>query len=132
MGDQSLATPERYPNGDPLHNAASPTMLDIDRDGCEDIVMAKANTLIRSESPLLYLNNGSGQFRPVDPGEMFTGMDWSGIYGVPADVNGDGVIDLVFPQRIVGPDDEYGTDDDSTRFLTLLNTTPPRPVRCEP
>ena len=132
MGDQSLATLERYPNGDPLHNAASPTMLDIDRDGCEDIVMSKSNTLIRSESPLFYLNNGSGQFRPVDPGEMFTGMDWSGIYGVPADVNGDGVIDLVFPQRIVGPDDEYGTDDDSTRFLTLLNTTPPRPVRCEP
>ena len=42
------------------------------------------------------------------------------------------LIDLVFPQRIVGPDDEYGTDDDSTRFLTLLNTTPLRPVRCEP
>ena len=115
-----------------VHERDGPRMLDIDRDGCEDIVMANANTLIRSESPIFYLNNGSGQFRPVDPGEMFTGMDWNGIYSVPADVNGDGVIDLVFPQRIVGPDDEYGTDDDSTRFLTLLNTTPLRPVRCEP
>lgn len=63
---------------------------------------------------------------------MFTSMDWSGIYGVPADVDGDGVIDLVFPQRLIGTDDEWGTDDDSTRLLTLLNTTPPRPVRCEP
>ena len=132
MGDQNSTTPERYPNGDPLHNAARPMMVDIDRDGCEDIVMANANTLIRPESPIFYLNNGSGQFRPVDPDGMFTGMNWSGIYGVPADVNGDGVIDLVFPQRILGPDDEYGTEDDSTRFLTLLNTTSAGPVRCRP
>ena len=132
MGDQSRTTPERYPNGDGLHNAARPRMLDIDRDGCEDIVMANANTLIRPESPIFYLNNGSGQFQPVDPGEMFTGMDWLGIFSAPADVNGDGVIDLVFPQRILGPDDEYDTDDDSTRFLTLLNTTPAGPVRCSP
>ena len=132
IGDQSLTTPERYPNGDGLYNGARPRMLDIDRDGCEDIVMTNVNTLIRPESPIFYLNNGSGQFQPVDPGEMFTSMDWNGIYNVPADVNGDGVTDLVFPQRILGPDDEHGTDDDSTRFLTLLNTTPPRPVRCEP
>ena len=60
---------------------------------------------------------------------MSTGMDWLGIFSAPADVNGDGVIDLVFPQRILGPDDEYDTDDDSTRFLTLLTTTPAGPVR---
>ena len=133
MGDQSLTTPEHYPNGDGLlYNAASPRMLDIDRDGCEDIVMADGLKPIRPESPIFYLNNGSGQFQPVEPDEMFTGMGWDGLYATPADVNGDTVIDLVFPQRIVGPDDEYGTDDDSTRFLTLLNTTPLRPVRCEP
>ena len=132
MGDQSLTTPERDPNGDGLYNRASPRMLDIDRDGCEDIVMANGFRPIRPESPIFYLNNGSGQFQSVDPGEMFTGMGWDGLFATPADVNGDTVIDLVFPQRIVGPDDEYGTDDDSTRFLTLLNTTPLRPVRCEP
>ena len=90
--------------------------------------MVKGKNPIRSESPIFYLNNGSGQFQPVDPGEMFTGMDWDGRYTATADVNGDGVIDLVFPQRIYGSD----VDDDSTRFLTLLNTTPLRPVRCEP
>ena len=132
MGDQSLAAQERFPNGEDMYNASPPRMLDIDRDGCEDIVMVNGKNPIRSESPIFYLNNGSGQFQPVDPGEMFTGMGWDGRYTAPADVNGDGVIDLVFPQRIVGPDDEYGTDDDSTRFLTLLNTTPLRPVRCEP
>ena len=87
--------------------------------------MVNGDNPIRSESPIFYLNNGSGQFRPVDPGEMFTGMDWNGRYTAPADVNGDGVIDLVFPQS------KYG-DYNSTRFLTLLNTTPLRPVRCEP
>ena len=132
MGDQSLTIQERFPNGDGLHNGAHPRMLDIDLDGCEDIVMANGYNPIRPESPIFYLNNGSGQFQPVDPGEMFTGMDWDGRYTAPADVNGDGVIDLVFPQRVVGPDDESGTDDDSTRFLTLLNTTPAGSVRCRP
>ena len=132
MGDQSLTTPERFPNVDGLHNAAHPRMLDIDRDGCEDIVMANGHNPIRPESPIFYLNNGSGQFRLLTPDEMFTGMNWDGRYSAPADVNGDGVFDLMFPQRIDGPDDEYGTDDDSTRFLTLLNTTPAGPVRCSP
>ena len=36
--------------------------------------MTNVNTLIRPESPIFYLNNGSGQFQPVDPGEMFTGI----------------------------------------------------------
>ena len=84
------------------------------------------------ESPIFYLNNGSGQFQPLDPDETFTDLDWDGRYQVPADVNGDGVIDVVFPQRVVGPDDEYGTDDDSTRFLTLLNTTPVGPSAAIP
>ena len=130
MGDQSLATQERLLNGDGLRNEAVPRMLDIDRDGCEDIVMANGYIPIRSESPIFYLNNGSGQFRPVDPDETFTGLGWAGSYQVPADVNGDGVTDLVFPQRNAGPDDLYDTDDDSTRFLTLLNTTPAGPARC--
>ena len=130
--DQSLTAQVYYANGDLLYNFADPRMLDIDRDGCEDIVMANAFNPIRAETPIFYLNNGSGQFRPLTPDEMFIDMGWDGKYATPADVNGDGLADLVFPQRILGPDDEYGTEDDSTRFLTLLNTTPPRPVRCEP
>ena len=129
--DQSLTAQVYYANGDLLYNFADPRMLDIDRDGCEDIVMANAFNPIRAETPIFYLNNGSGQFQPLTPDEMFIDLGWDGKYATPADVNGDGLADLVFPQRILGPDDEYGTEDDSTRFLTLLNTTPPRPVRCE-
>ena len=130
--DQSLTAQVYYANGDLLYNFADPRMLDIDRDGCEDIVMANAFNPIRAETPIFYLNNGSGQFRPLTPDEMFIDMGWDGKYATPADVNGDGLADLVFPQRILGPDEEYSTEDDSTRFLTLLNTTPPGPVRCTP
>ena len=130
--DQGLTAQVHYSDGNLLYNFADPRMLDIDRDGCEDIVMARAFNPIRAETPIFYLNNGSGQFRPLTPDEMFIDMGWDAKYATPADVNGDGLADLVVPQRILGPDDEYGTEDDSTRFLTLLNTTPPRPVRCEP
>ena len=119
-----------YSNGDLLYNFADPRMLDIDRDGCKDIVMANAFNPIRRETPIFYLNNGSGQFRALRPDEMFVGMGWDGKYATPADVNGDGLADLVIPQRILGPDDDYGTEDDATRFLTLLNRTPLRPTRC--
>ena len=95
--------------------------------------MAYGYIEIRSAAPIFYLNNGSGQFQPLDPDETFRDLvDWDGRYQVPADVNGDGVVDYVFPHRVVGPDDQYGTDDDSTRFLTLLNTTPAGPGRCRP
>ena len=39
MGDQSATTPERDPDGDPLYNAAEPSMHDVNRDGCPDLVM---------------------------------------------------------------------------------------------
>ena len=130
--DQGLTAQVHYADGNLLYNFAAPRMLDVDRDGCRDIVMAKAFNPIRPEAPIFYLNNGSGRFRPFTPDAMFIDMGWDGKYAMPADVNGDGVIDLVFPQRILGADDEYGTEDDSTRLLTLLNTTPARPLRCRP
>jgi len=130
MSDQSLTASERYAGGEPLHNETVPRMFDVDRDGCDDIVTPNSHGPISRESPILYLSNGSGQFSAVDPDETFTDLSWDGRYGAPADVNGDGVIDMVFPQRVLGPDDEYGTEDDSTRFLTLLNITPAVSVRC--
>ena len=99
-------------------------MRDLDRDGCADLVMADAVVAIRKQSPIAYRNNGSGQFRPMAQ-EPFVGDDEYFGYGAwPADVNGDGVTDVVVPVRQLGPDEEYGTDDDCTTFTTLLNTTP--------
>ena len=121
---QELTEGESYPNGESLYNAGVPVMRDLDRDGCADLVMADAVVAIRKQSPIAYRNNGSGQFRPMAP-EPFVGDDEYFGYGAwPADVNGDGVTDLVVPVRQLGPDEEYGTDDDFTTFPTLLNTTP--------
>ena len=50
---------------------------------------------------------------------------------MPADVNGDTVIDFVVPVHHNGRDNLYSTDDDFTTLVTLLNATPPGPVRCE-
>ena len=129
MGDQGATTPERNPEGDPLYNAGMPGMYDIDRDGCADLVMSRGN-LVRAESPLVYRNDGSGRFQAMSP-VTFTGSARAfGLSAVPADVDGDTVIDFVVPHGTSGPDRRYGTADDFTILVTLLNTTPVGPLRC--
>ena len=130
MGGQSATTPERGPAGEPLHNAAAPRMHDVDRDGCADLVMSRGNVHVRSESPLVYRNDGSGRFRAMSPVPFVGSSRNFGFGAVPADVNGDGAIDFVVPQHNNGPDHEYGTADDFAMLVTLLNTTPPGPIRC--
>ena len=130
MGDQSATTPEHDSEGNELFNDAAPRMHDIDRDGCADLVMSRSHN-VRTESPLVYRNDGSGRFRAMSP-VPFVGSDLTGSGAVPADVNGDTVVDFVFPQHDNGPDGEYDTADDFTVFMTLLNTTPVGPVRCSP
>ena len=132
MGDQSATTPERNANGDELSNVGEPKMHDVDRDGCADLVMSRTLDEVRTESPLVYRNNGSGQFQAIPP-EPFAGSDrYFGLYAVPADVNGDGMIDFVVPQRYDGPDDQPRTADDFGTLVTLLNTTPAGSIRCSP
>ena len=129
MGDQSATLPERRADGDHLYNGAEPVMRDVDRDGCEDLVMARSLGA-RAESPLVYRNDGRGRFQAMSPVQFVGSADYFGFNAVPADVNGDGAIDFVIPERDRGPDREIGTPDDSTMLVTLLNTTPSGPVRC--
>ena len=130
MADQSATLPERNADGDPLYNFAEPGMYDVDRDGCEDLVMSSGVPPIRAESPLVYRNDGSGRLLAMSP-VPFAGSDrYFGYGAVPADVNGDSAIDFVVPQRDIGPDGRYGTPDDFTTLVTLLNTTPAGSRRC--
>ena len=126
--DQRTTTPERNASGDPLHNAAEPSMHDVDRDGCADLVMAGGGYPLGTHAPLVYRNNGSGQFEAVSPEKPLAG---TGHDIAPADLNGDGVIDFVYPQHHNGPDNRYGTADDFVTFVAFLNTTPAGPIRCE-
>ena len=130
MGDQSAMTAERDAEGRELFNDAAPRMHDIDRDGCADLVMSQSGAHVRTESPLVYRNDGSGRFRAMSPVPFAGSGRYFGGGAVPADVNGDGAIDFVVPIRNPGPDRRYDTADDFTTLVTLLNTTPAAPARC--
>ena len=92
--------------------------------------MSRSQEEVGPDAPLVYRNNGSGQFEAM-PAEPFAGSDrYFGLYAVPADVNGDAVIDFVVPQRHDGPDGRPRTADDFGTLVTLVNTTPAGPVRC--
>ena len=130
MGDQSATTPELDQDGEHLSNDAEPKMYDVDRDGCADLVMSRSLQEVRPEAPLVYRNNGSGQFEAMPP-EPFAGSNrYFGVYAVPADVNGDAVIDFVVPRRHDGPDGRPRTADDFGTLVALVNTTPAGPLRC--
>ena len=132
MGDQSATTAMYESDGVGLYNDGKLSMHDVDRDGCADIVVSKSWGIGTPGFPLVYRNNGSGQFTAMDP-RLFAGDDrYFGAHIVPVHVNGDGAIDFVVPQRDDGPDDEWGSEDDFTTLVTLLNTTPAGPVRCSP
>ena len=132
MGDQSATLPERNADGDEHYSPAEPKMHDVDRDGCADLVMSTSGAPVRTESPLVYRNDGSGRLLAMPP-EPFAGAErYFGYYAQPADVNGDTVIDFVVPRHHNGPDGRYDTADDFTTLVTLLNTTPVGPARCSP
>ena len=108
-------------------NLGGLAMHDVDVDGCQDLVVTASWDRIRPQSPLAYRNNGSGRFSPMparrfvpDPTEDF---GWG---AMPIDANGDGAIDFVVSELGPGRDGIWGTRDDGTRLVTLLNTTRPQ------
>ncbi len=130
MGDQSATTPERRADDGENLNLAEAEMHDVDRDGCADLVMSRGRSPVAVEAPLVYRNDGSGRFRAMPP-EPFAGSDRDfGYFAVPMHADDDRVIDFVVPQHHNGPDGNYGTDDDFTTLVTLVNTTPAGPIRC--
>ena len=80
---------------------------DFNNDGWQDLVV-----LDRRESPglvvrsILFMNKGDGTFEPKPT--TFSGLDGSGIAGEAADLNGDGLLDLVFA---ADPDNTGGAAD---------------------
>ena len=118
LGRQRRTRRQRRPNGEPLVAAAEMEMHDVNRDGCLDLVMTRNRSNITAEAPLVYRNNGSGQFRPIAPSRFV--RRFSGGWSWPANLNADGMPDFVFG---------HGNGASSV-LVALLNRTPPRPVRC--
>lgn len=124
-GDQSVTAIEGY-------NLGGLAMHDVDLDGCLDLVVTAPWDAVRPESPLVYRNNGSGQFSPLPPEHFVSGDESFGYRAMRIDANGDGAIDFVASELGPGADGTWETDDDSAQLVTLLNTTPAGPVRCRP
>ncbi len=105
-----------------LYGEALPVLHDINRDGCPELVMTNQTAPTTRRTPVAYRNNGRGQFRRMSP-ETFLAPphDW-GHSLMPADVNGDGLVDLVYPA--------FDFDTGEMALVTLLNRTRPRPIRC--
>ncbi len=122
IGNQGYSRPQRYPDGSMLYGEALPVLHDINRDGCPELVMTNQTAPITRRTPVAYRNNGRGQFRRMSP-ETFLAPphDW-GHSLMPADVNGDGLVDLVYPA--------FDFDTGEMALVTLLNRTRPRPIRC--
>lgn len=124
MGTQARSRPQRHPDGSPLQGEATPAMHDINRDGCPEIVMTSTLGAISRRTPAAYRNNGRGQFRPMAPATFLPSWaeGYQGSSLMPADVNGDGVVDLVFPN--------FNFDEGWVELVALVNRTRLRPIRC--
>ena len=122
IGDQSATAAELSENGDHLYNDAAPTMNDVDGDGCLDLVMSGGFELRMEslETPIIYRNNGSGQFQAMSP-EPFAAHYGGWYNAVPAYLNGDARIDFVTFWYRSGADGRDNTQDDEPEVLALLN-----------
>ena len=110
---QEATTPERLPNGEPLVNgSAGFARHDVDRDGCIDLVMVRQGQRPSRHAPLVYLNNGSGQFLPMSAEPFLRADMYFGDNAAPTDVNGDGAVDFVEVELHEGPDGVIHTGDD--------------------
>ena len=132
--DQDETLGQLTDHGEPLSNTARRQYFrDVDGDGCLDLVLGDLWAGISEKSPIAYVNNGRGQFRPMSPEPLLPdeSNQYFGQGAWPADVNGDGLIDFVSSYEDWGPDEEPKTQDDETVLVVTLNTTGLQPIRCE-
>lgn len=130
-------TKERLPNQSRTERAASRIFsgrkndglvrelhkIDFNLDGHLDIVAARAtgNGFVTEESPLVYLNDGEGFFKPL-ASSVFKdkGMRWES-NGIPVYLNNDGVIDFVAIAPRPGRDGEFFTLDETNHLVALVS-----------
>ena len=118
MGDQATTAAEV------MGNAPGQMVLhDVDGDGNDDLITALSGS-ISDASPLLYLNDGAGQFTVPDQMVLTDGDAYYGENSIALDLNNDGRLDFTGTDSSPGPDGEYGTVDDVFNLDTLLSQEP--------
>jgi hypothetical protein len=94
--------PPKHPSKNTPYFADS-IFADFDNDGALDVVVMNRSESTMTRS-MLFMGKGDGTFE-VKP-TTFSGLDSSGISGEASDLNGDGLLDLVFaadPDNSLGP-----------------------------
>lgn len=125
MGDGKGAFGPALPIGTAADRSYSGLLVDVDGDRDLDVVVSND----RPDRKLVYLNDGSGHF---EMGSTLGENEWSTRYITAADLNGDGLQDIVFANRY-GPRNgpEYicfgvgggRFEDPCTQFATTSATT---------
>jgi len=101
------------PGSDLSFYLADAIFADFDNDGWEDLVVCNRSERLALEglaANMLFMNNGDGTFRPTKI--EFSGINTVSICGEPADLNGDGLLDLVFP---ADPGNSWGAGNPADR-----------------
>lgn len=114
MGDQTVTMQATDPNlGGSLTN--QPTwmkLMDANGDGHDDIVMNSPFATLSNAAPVVYVNDGSGNFVAHDTAPIKNGDQYFGYSVMPIDSNGDGELDFAGIEFESGPDGMFGTADD--------------------
>jgi hypothetical protein len=100
--------------------AADAIFADFNNDGWVDLVYVDRRESEVARYAVLFLNQGNGVFQPTRP--ELSGIDASGIAAEVADLNNDGLLDLVFaadPDNSGGP---YGGDRTRYQDKVFMNT----------
>jgi hypothetical protein len=100
--------------------AADAVFADFNNDGWVDLVYVDRHESEVARYAVLFLNQGNGVFQPTHP--ELSGIDASGIAAEVADLNNDGLLDLVFaadPENSGGP---YGGDRTRYQDKVFINT----------
>jgi len=112
-GDGKLETQPGRDRTNPLDGwpyFADAIFADFDNDGWIDLVVQDRSESDPPARATLFMNKGDGTFA-VQP-TTFSGLDANGICGVAADLDNDGLVDLVFP----ADPDNSGVADDTSRY----------------
>ncbi len=99
LGDGSFAEQHagRFPRGD-THGI---TWFDLDDDGWLDLLLSTGGNRGRGGRPnRAYRNAGDGTFEPIQLNETLAHADGRGRHACPADVDGDGLVDLLLTTQV--------------------------------
>ena len=120
IGDQSAATVVLTDLYGLNIQRAKLKAVDMNSDGYLDLVTAGQQIPVGLHAPLIFLNNGSNYFTPIDPDMITAGQIWFAENAYPIHLNDDGLVDLVHTDLRPGPDGVYGGGDETTDIISMI------------